>query len=278
MSSSGGQVELTTPLDIETGNADVVGSTLPPDPVTDQGLLKPIPETTPMERVAGVVGLTCVVTALAAMVIEQSAIVIVGGILSSILGPYAYYQQTRLTDIKALQETQQVIQAEVDKLTAENDRLATNVENMTTSVQHLEDVQEALDTITAQQGQSVDAFRQQVEENKRILAGMQTNLQANVLQNLLSVILRSDADKDMVIDEAEIQDLMRRIRNLSGVQLHEDRFRQKIANKSVADVMEIVKNLVHNDELDPEERIFELHQSQPQLSTSTQPTPPPPPQ
>ena len=176
------------------------------------------------------------------------------------MGPYAYYQQTRLTDIKVLQETQAVLQQQVDTLTAENNRLAGNVEDMTTSVQHLGDVQEALETITAQQGQSVDAFRSQVQENKTLLGNMQSNLKANVLQNLLSVILRSDTDQDMIIDDVEIQDLIRRIRNLSGVHLHEDRFREKIANKSVADVMEIVKNLVHNDNIDPEERVFELEE------------------
>ena len=251
-----GQVELTTPLDIETGNA----LDLPDDPVTDQGFLKPIPETTPMERVAGAVGITCVLTAIVAMIVEQSAIVIVGGILSAILGPYAYYQQTRLTDIKALKETQEVLHGHVDTLSNENERLSNNVEDLTTSVQKLTDIQEALDTITAQQGQSVQAFEEMVKENRSLLESMQTNLKANVLQNLVSVIIRSDTDQDMIMDDAEIDHLMRRIQNLSGVELHEDRFRKKIANKSIADVMEVVKNLVHNEELPPEERIFDLAQ------------------
>lgn len=251
-----GQVELTTPLDIETGNA----LDLPDDPVTDQGFLKPIPETTSMERVAGAVGITCVLTAIVAMIVEQSAIVIVGGILSAILGPYAYYQQTRLTDIKALKETQEVLHGHVDTLSNENERLSNNVEDLTTSVQKLSDIQEALDTITAQQGQSVQAFEEMVQENRSMLESMQTNLKANVLQNLVSVIIRSDTDQDMIMDDAEIDHLMRRIQNLSGVELHEDRFRKKIANKSIADVMEVVKNLVHNEELPPEERIFDLAQ------------------
>lgn len=90
----------------KTGGTDEATAELPPEPTTGQGLLKPIPDTTPIERIAMGAATIAVITALVAMIIEGGVIVLIAGILSMLMGPYAYYQQTWLTDIKALQETQ----------------------------------------------------------------------------------------------------------------------------------------------------------------------------
>lgn len=240
--------------DIES-NSIAASAVLPPEPTTGQGFLKPIQETTPLERLAGLVAGAAVVTALAAMIIEQSAVVIVGGILSAIVGPYAYWQQTRLTDIKALQDTQKAVKSEVDKLQAENAKLRTNVKSMTDSVEHLEDVQQALSLISSTQGKSIDVFTKQVDDNRRILKQMQSNLKANVLQNLLSVILRGDTDGDFSISASEVDDLVRRLKNISGVTLREDKFRAAITGKTVQCVMDVVGNLL-KDDVPEADRIF----------------------
>jgi glutaredoxin 2 len=193
------------------------------------------------------------------MIIEQSTIVVVGGVLSAIVGPYTYWQQTRLADIEALQQTQHAIQAEVDKLQAENRRLAHKVREMTTAVQHLEDVQQALEAMTSTQGASIDTFRRQMEENKKMLKQMQSNVKATVLQNLLSVMLRTDTNGNFAIEDEEVSALIRRIQNISGVKVSEAKFRTAVAGKSLESVMDVVKNLL----LEPtpvEERIFELSQ------------------
>ena len=152
------------------------------------------------------------------------------------------------------------MKGEVDKLQEENKKLAENVADLTTSVQHLEDVQEALNSITNTQGQSVEEFSKQVDENRRLLKQMKSNLKASILQNLLSVILRSDADSDFIISESETDDLVRRLNNLSGLKLRETKFRAAVLGKSIQSVMDVVKNLLRDDV--PEDQIiFELEQS-----------------
>lgn len=186
--------------DAETGhannNANMSALDLPPEPEIGKGFLKPVPETTPRERLAGTVGVAAVVTAVIAMIVENgSAVVIVAGILSIVVGPYGYYQQTRLTDIRTLQETKRVLQSEVDRFAESNQTLVSNIDALTTSVQRLEEIEQALHIIGSRQGVTVQSFAAQVSENQNLLKQMRGNLQANVLQNLLSVILRSDADK-----------------------------------------------------------------------------------
>lgn len=300
----------TANADIETGNLEVE-SNLPPEPEIGKGFLKPIPETTPLERVAGGAAVMSVGTALAAMILEGSAVVLIGGILSAVVGPYAYWQQVQLTDIKALQETQQKIQQEVgkfikpirkiwltkkddsfpfrtpcefwktiryfhfphcisfmrllrwfvrpwsDRLTAENNRLAKNIDEMSNTVQDLKDIEDALEVITKTQGQTVDAFAQQVEKSREILKGMQSNLKTNVLQNLISLVLGSDVNQDNIVNETEVDELIRRIGNMTGVEIHEDKFRAAVVNKHVNAVMDVIKNLLQDD-LPEDERIFVL--------------------
>eukprot|EP00565_Helicotheca_tamesis_P005781 CAMPEP_0185728978 /NCGR_PEP_ID=MMETSP1171-20130828/4400_1 /TAXON_ID=374046 /ORGANISM="Helicotheca tamensis, Strain CCMP826" /LENGTH=264 /DNA_ID=CAMNT_0028397741 /DNA_START=83 /DNA_END=877 /DNA_ORIENTATION=+ len=221
---------------------------LPPDP-EPRSPLKAVKNSTPMEKVAGGVAGTSVITSVTAMILEGRNIVYVAGGLSSVIGPYAYWQQTRLTDIAALKQTHEAIQREVDRLASENERLHQSVEELSSTVDRLEDVEQALDVITQTQGQSVDAFAEQVKENREILSQMQKNLRANVLQNLLSVIIRSDTDQDFQINENELDDLINRIKRINGCELHEDRFRKAIMDSggSLQAVMDVVKNLLSNE-------------------------------
>ena len=161
------------------------------------------------------------------------------------------------TDIAALKETHDALQAAVNNLHQENERLSKNIGELTESVDRLEDVSLALDTITQTQGQSIGDFEKQVEENRNILKSMKTNLKSSVLQNLLSVVMASDANKDMIVDDAEVDILITRIQNIGGVEVHGDRFRAAFAGKSVSSMMQIVQNLL-SDDIPPEEKIFEF--------------------
>ena len=109
--------------------------------------------------------------------------------ICSAIGPYAYWQQRRLTDVIALQETHKALAAQVERLGKENERLHETVVDLSETVDRLEDVEQALDVITQTQGQSVEAFEEQVKDNREILSKMQSNLKANVLQNLLQVVV-----------------------------------------------------------------------------------------
>jgi hypothetical protein len=88
---------------------------------------------------------------------------------------------------------------------------------------------------------------------------MQQNLQANVLQNLLSLIFSADANQDNIVNDHEVDDLVRRMNNIQGVEIHETKFRNAIVGKEVSAVMDVIKNLL-NEDLPEEERIFVIQQ------------------
>lgn len=241
--------------DSRSSDEDIEEGGLPPDPTPRK--LADIKETTLMEKVMGGIGVCAVGAGITAMVIEQSAIVITAGIITAATGPYAYWQQTRLTDVAALKETHEAIEREVDRLSSSNDRLHRNVKRLGNTADRLEDVEQALDVITQTQGESIDALAEQVKENQANLSRMEKNLKANVLLNILSVIHKVDKDGDHNLDDKELDDLVGRLKNINGVELREDRFRQAIKGSggSLSNVMDILKNLL-SDDVSEEDQIF----------------------
>lgn len=237
-------------------------STLPPDPELHGGLLKPVAETTLVERIMMVIAGAAVATSIAAIVVEQSALVVLAGLFSCAMGPYAYYQQTRLTDIKTLQETHEAVQAEVKRLQELNVSLSKNISELSNTVDRLEEVENALDILSNQQGQSVSAFAAQVEKNRSLLKDMQGNVKNTVVQNLISVVFASDTDKDQMVDEEEVGVLISRLQQIGGIEVHDDRFRKAFAGGTFTSLMNVVSNLI-KDDVPANERIFEFEQAAP---------------
>jgi hypothetical protein len=249
-------------FDIETGDAQclaMAGVNLPAEPEL-KGPLKPVSETTPKERLAGVVAGGAVVTSLAAIILEQSAVVILAGVLSIVMGPYAYYQQTRLTDIATLKETAAVVKQEVDRLKRENVRLGKNVDELGETIDNLQDVEEALDYITKTQTQSVGALEQLVEENKQILSKMKKSTKGRIIQNLISIIYRGDVNGDDIIGAEEVAEVIKGLHKIGGLTVHEDKLRIAITGKKTEAVIDVVKNLLSED-VPPEDRIFDIEET-----------------
>lgn len=204
---------------------------------------------TPMEILSGIGAFLSLSTSVTAIFMNFGTIVLISGILTSLVGAYSYYQQTKLTDIQHLKQTHEAVKREVDRLAGENVRLNETVGGLSNTMDKLEDTEEALDVITQTQGASVDTFREQVKENREILNQLQKQLRANVLQNLLQVVIRSDADESQQIDEHEIDPLVERIAKINGVEVNKDRFRERIISGggSLYVVIDLIKNLMTGD-------------------------------
>jgi FtsZ-binding cell division protein ZapB len=252
-SGAGGDIEMGRGGE---GTQSPIIVNLPPEPEL-KGPLKPVAEITAKEMLAAIVAGATVILAIAAMVVEGGAIVTIAGILSIIMGPYAYYQQTKLTDIATLKETTAAIQVEVDRFKEQNVRLAGNVNELAATIEELQDVEQALDIISNTQGQSVEAFETQVQENQAILARMKKSTKGRVIQNLISIIYRGDSDSNNIISEKEAKQVISELQEVGGLMIHEDRLRAAIVGKKVECIVDVVQNFL-GDDIAEEERIIEL--------------------
>lgn len=78
-----------------------------------------------------------------------------------------------------------------------------------------------------------------------------------IVQNLISVIYRGDANQDNTISEAEADKVVQGLKDVSGVKVHEDRLRSAIVGKSIESIVDVVQNLL-NSNVPLEDQIFEV--------------------
>lgn len=224
--------------------------------------LEEVPEYTFFEKfVGGIAGVAVLSSILTIALYFSNPVAIAAGAGSAILGPYAYMQQRKLSDIRALRETHEALHREVETLKAENQRLRRGVDDLSDTVKRLGDVEDALDVITQTQGQSVEALAEQVEENRAILGQMEKNLRSNVLQNIFSVVMGSDTDGDLTIDEEEIPGLIGKLDAIKGIRINTQLFRETVRQQggSLEAVMAVVKkSMEEGGDLPEEEQIFVL--------------------
>jgi hypothetical protein len=88
------------------------------------------------ERAVAVTAGVSFLSSIAAIIFEAAAhpVVWVSGILGAILAPYAALQQQKLTQVEALNQTNERMEQEVEQLAAENVRLSKQVQEMEESV------------------------------------------------------------------------------------------------------------------------------------------------
>jgi hypothetical protein len=88
-----------------------------------------------------------------------------------------------------------------------------------------------LDIIQSVQGQSLDELEKQLEESREILSTMKDDLAGDILQNIISVVLAADDNGDNVLSDAEIDEVVRNIEGLQGVDLPDAKLKQLIIGK-----------------------------------------------
>ena len=188
-------------------------------------------------------------------------VVVVGGVqqnmwyihepIHSIIGPYAYWQQRLLADVIALQQAHRALSDQVDRLTNQHVRLHTAIQTLSATVNRLEDVEQAYMVITSTQSRTIEDFEEQVKENAALLSKMQSGLRSNILQNILKVIIRSDTDGSLILDEGEINDLIIKFNtNKEAYQLvgfNEERFRYYMTKSggSIRSIMDIIRYILN---------------------------------
>jgi len=229
--------------DIEEGNMDRSPS--------QRKSLSMIEEQTFLEKITLVLALAAFASSLASIVMEggDSTVVKSACILMIILSPYSYYQQTRITDIRALKSTYTALKREVDRLAVSNKELKSSVERLNGTVTKLEDIQQVIEGISQTKGRSVESLLEAVKENKATVELMEKNVRAVVVQNILSVVFAVDEDGDRKLSKEETTKLIKSLQEINGVKVDEKKFRAMIKEKdgSIDAVMEIIESILYDD-------------------------------
>jgi len=239
-------MENSKPFDIEQGGASIAQ-----EPNQDNGgrkreKLSMLAEQTLIEKVVAVLAVIAVATSIAALVVVGGMVVKTAAILSCLLSPYSYYQQTRITDVRALKETFNALEGEVDELEEQNNRLNSSVQDLGQAVDKLEHIDTVLKALNETQGGSVESLKETVEMNRKTVETMEKNVRAAVLQNIISVVFSSDKNEDQNLSDEETTALIKSLEGINGVEVDDKKFLKivKENNGSIDAVVSILKNLL----------------------------------
>lgn len=99
---------------------------------------------------------------------------------------------------------------------------------------------------------------------------LKENINTRIIQDILSSMLRSDRNNDLLIDNDELKRLMLRLTMLPGFDFHQDRFLKVLGRMntkntngvySIGDMMHVFRNLL-DDSLPESENVFVLKPKQ----------------
>jgi hypothetical protein len=76
------------------------------------------------------------------------------------------------------------------------------------------------------------------------------------VRTLVGIVLAADQDKDFLLSDDEIEEIISRVESIHGVQIKEDMFRQRIIDngRSIKSIMMCARNLMVEN--DPQKNIF----------------------
>lgn len=173
----------------------------------------------------------------------MSIFVILAGILVS-------WQKTKLQALGDFRGQHNALRSKVETFHQENLRLKALVDGLAVETQKLHQVERALDQLATTAGKSVNALVEIVEENGKLQKEIHKKLDAEVTMNIMTAVLHTDRDQDFCLNPREVNMLIMRLKNIPGVEFHEEMFRHKISTDTddltLTDACAIVHDLKEN--------------------------------
>jgi len=220
-----------------------------PNPEDDDNLLGDIPPWSPTEiAVTSVAGVT-VAIAIGTLLLSSNPIVLVIGILGLLIPPYTAFQEQKMRDCAAMEETSETMENELGNLKKQNERLAVENKKLGTSVAKLGELQTTFEEISAMGEVAMDDLEEQLKGSKKILEDLQKNSLAVVLGNVLDIILSSDLNDDAELSDKEIDFLIKKLEGINNIEIDDERMKKLIIDggRDIAAVCELCQNIMDND-------------------------------
>lgn len=210
---------------------------------------------TPMQKLKSLVvyiGLGAGVAASAGAMILSPAIVmfVMGGICIANV-PYSVIKERQMGKIPSLRSMNNKLREDANNLGEEVDVLSGEIDILEPEADRAAAVEEELRSIADKQEVNVNKLVELVKENEMILSKMRDNLRQRIVQDIITIVVKSDRDNDQTIDRNEAKTLALRIRislQEYGVEFNSDKFLKAIgSDATVQGVIAIVQKLLPSD-------------------------------
>jgi len=235
--------ESTTRGDLNDGGSPSVDSIL-----DDEGK----PKLTPMQIIKHMTVVMAAVGGAAAFLatfaVSPAIIVYAAGGICILNTPMVVYKEHKISTIPTLRKSIQIMRQLANKLADRIDSLEREIDVLQIEAGRFDEVNEELSAISKKQGYNVDSIVKLVNENEEILDAMKGNVRQKVLQDVISIVVRSYRNNDMTIDRVEAKLLALKISvklEVYGIVFDEEKFLHAVSLKpSLHGIISIVKKLL----------------------------------
>jgi hypothetical protein len=152
----------------------------------------------------------------------------------------------------AFREIHNHVRGEVNRLQLENNNLTLQVDNLKSQSAKLSAVEGQLESLLRSQNTQTNTFLYEVKQNKIVQDEIQKLLVIEVMQNIISTVMKADCDQDFLIDPEEVDVLILRVKALPGVEkVDEARLKGTLLKKGsgLEAVLKVVQDLMNDDTL-----------------------------
>lgn len=203
--------------------------------------------------VFGLSGLSFVFQGFAIAYNIELLVVIISGALASVVTSTATMKQIMMQRVDTLRVVHNQIRMEVNHFMEENHLLTSNVDNLEEEVDKLQAVEQQLKSIAKKQNTTAEELMSLVKENRATLHEQKKMAKAELQEQLLATVLRTDRDGDFKIDDKEANVLILRMKNHGGIEFDEGRVRDALTKThgSLGGLMTIIRDI--GDGVDDEE-------------------------
>eukprot|EP01082_Thalassiosira_pseudonana_P003675 g2863.t1 g2863 contig12:940887-942046(+) len=236
------------------GGTDTVATTTSDaqqNSIISEPTIKPTATTILRATTVALVSAAGVASSIAAFLVSPAIIVYVAGGMCLANVPVVLYKERKMALLPALRNTvnelremSRTLQGQVDSLQKELDDLNTCAMRQV----GFEGVENELQELATTQGTNVERLVDLVSENEQILFLMRENLRQKVLQDVISIVVRTDRDNTQRIDKVEAKLLALKITvklEVYGIFFDQDKFLMAVAlNPTLAGVICTIRKLM----------------------------------
>jgi len=220
------------------------------NPEDDDEYLKKLPEWTMWElTVAGVASGSVVTSVFALVIAGINPFIYAVAIAGILIPPYSAFQEQKITDCKAMKETNLAMDREMENLQFNNERLQEQNTSLEESVGRLQDMKSAYEECQKMDKISLTKLESQLQTSKRSFLQMEINRTNEIVDNIFDVIINADQDDNWTLDDKEIETLIENIEGIVGVEVADELLKKMIIEngRDLDSILNVIKGLLDGD-------------------------------
>lgn len=208
-----------------------------------------------LTSIVGVAAVVGVASGLAAMWMEASIVAYVAFLIPLFTGPYIVIQRRNLQWMPTFVEESNKLRYSINDLVHQNQILGVENARLERQVQRMKAIEERFEHVVTRDGKNASVLRILIRENAQVQRELQRIQAAQEFLDLFNSLLQADQDKDGIVDDDEIEELVKRMKmfaSLRSKDLNEDALRSALAKsvsqRGISSVFNTVQSAMSGEE------------------------------